>query len=1030
MIANLFHQISLPQVIITTLGLQAIGIMGLARFFRGQNQQFMSVTMPITFMGALPLAELAKSTSGLDFSPDQILLFSLIALSISTVLGLVAAYFALRLQKKVVGLKNFKAALAQEKVSLEIALQNLEREVTTKNHDLSQLQGQLQNLSTSIPGVVFTVLIYPDESLEFEYLSEAVQDIYELDRDVVLANPQLMQELIHEDDRRDFWQAVFESGEQLQTFYHEFRIVTNSGLEKWLQVNSRPERRDNGAIAWYGSIMEITRRKGYETSLHGQREFMKQVINVIPSAIFVKDRSGNFIAANQAVAQIHGVPLEEVINKNITELNQGISAEQLASYNRNNQEVMDTLQPKTLLEMIPTPQGEEQWYQTIINPYITSEGEVEGVIGCCTNITILKQLQAEATSVSERLQHLLTSSSALIFSCNLDLQTTFISSNVEVVMGYPAERFTDGSNFWLEHAHPEDRSRIIAEHDRHRDTYSYEYRFLCADNTYHWFYDQLRLVRDEAGNPLEIVGYCTDISRRKQIEIDLNNHQAFLQQILDIVPNSIFVKDTDGYFVTISRAGAAIYGVSVEEIIGKRENEFIDISPEQMETYLLNNRRVMETGEQQIYPSQAIVNKQGEKRWYKTIVEPFVDTQGVIKGVIGSATDITEIKQAELEIQSQQTFLRQVIDLVPSSLFVRDLEGKLLLLNAVAASIYGTSKEEVLGNTEKDFPHSSEQGLQFWTTNREVIATGKTKIIEAQPVTNHRGETNFYYTVISPFVDLEGNIQGIIGCSTDITDLKKAEIELQTAMEAAEAANRAKSTFLASMSHELRTPLNAILGFTQVMERDHPLNPNHEEYLGIINRAGKHLLELINDVLEMSKIEAGKISLQLNLCDLHLLLQELEEIFRMKAASQNLELIFSIAPHLPQYIETDERKLRQILLNILGNALKFTEKGHISLQATLAQEENILIFKVTDTGAGIDPAEIPLLFTPFMQTNTGYKSQQGTGLGLAISHKFIQRLEGEIKVQSSVGKGTEFTIQIPLALPQKSIFNPTTSGLR
>ncbi|NJL89108.1 MAG: PAS domain S-box protein [Coleofasciculaceae cyanobacterium SM2_1_6] len=1008
----------------TTGGLQTIGVVDLARFFHGKHQQPMVGTLFINVLGALPFAELATSTGAMDLSAANILLCALVALSISTAMGLVAAYVAWRLQKKVVELKHFnvalaqdKAALAQDKAGLEITLQDLALELASKTHELSHLQGQLQNLSTSIPGVVFTVLIYPDESLQFEYLSEAVKDIYELDREAVLANPRLMQELIHEDDLRDFWQAVFASGQQLQTFEHEFRIITAAGIEKWLQVNSQPERRNDGAIAWYGSIIEITRRKGYETSLQGQREFMKQVINVIPSAIFVKDRSGNFIAANQAVAQIHGVPLEEVIGKNIMELNQSISAEQLAIYNQNNQEVMETLQPKTLLEIIPTLQGEEQWYQTIINPYVTSTGQVEGVIGCCTNITILKQLQAEATSVSERLQHLLTSSSALIFSCSLDLRTTFISSNVEVVMGYPAEKFTDESGFWLERIHPEDRSRVIAEHDRRQDTYSYEYRLLCADNTYHWFYDQLRLVRDEAGHPLEIVGYCTNINRRKHIEIDLKNHQAFLQQILDIVPNSIFVKDTDGYFVTISRAGAAIYGVSVEEIIGKRENEFIDISPEQMETYLLNNRRVMETGGRQTYPSQAIVNKQGEERWYKTIVEPFIDTQGVIKGVIGSATDITEIKQAELEIQSQQTFLRQVIDLVPSCLFVRDLEGKLLLLNAAAASIYGATKEEILHQNESGFMNSPEQGLQFWANNQEVITTGSKKIIEAQPVTNHRGETHFYYTVISPFLDLEGNIQGVIGCSTDITDLKKAEIELQTAMEAAESANRAKSTFLASMSHELRTPLNAILGFTQVMERDHPLNPNHQEYLGIINRAGKHLLELIDDVLEMSKIEAGKISLQLNLCDLHLLLQELEDIFRLKAASQNLELIFSIDPGLPQQIETDERKLRQILLNILGNALKFTEKGQISLRAVSEPEENSLVFTVTDTGAGIDPTEMPLLFTPFMQTTTGYKSQQGTGLGLAISHKFIQRLGGKITVQSSVGRGTEFTIQIPLNLP-------------
>jgi len=541
----------------------------------------------------------------------------------------------------------------------------------------------------------------------------------------------------------------------------------------------------------------------------------------------------------------------------------------------------------------------------------------------------------------------------------------------------------------------------------------------------------------------------------QQAEIELENQRSFLRQIFDVVPNSIFVKDTDGRFVTINQAGSAIYGVEIEEVIGRRENEFIAMPPEQMETYLVNNRRVMETGQRQIYPSQTIVNRQGEIRWYKTIVEPFVDIQGVLKGVIGSAMDITDIKQAEIEIQSQRAFLRQVIDLVPNLLFVRDRQGEFLLLNAATAAIYGTTMENLLNKSEIEMVVSPFPLDEFLVTNQEVMTTGKSRILEAQSVTNFRGEKKVYYTVISPFLDGEGNIQGIIGCSTDITDLKQVEIELQTAKEAAEAANRAKSTFLANMSHELRTPLNAILGFTQVMERDRLLNPEHQEYLGIINRAGKHLLELINDVLEMSKIEAGQTTLQLEACDLYLLLKGLEEIFRLKANSQGLELIFQVAPGVPHYIETDERKLQQILLNIVGNALKFTQAGQVSLAITLIEglpdqiidqaileaaianpiskisanldNENVekifyLVFTVTDTGSGIDPEEIPLLFTPFMQTMTGYRSQQGTGLGLAISRKFVEQLGGDIWVQSTVGQGTVFSFYIPCYSLDQEIF--------
>jgi len=798
-----------------------------------------------------------------------------------------------------------------------------------------------------------------------------------------------------------------------------------------------------------------------------------------------------------------------------------------------------------------------------------------------------RQLELEAletnqalTQSQRQLQHLLSASPVVIFSRDPSLKTTFVSDNLEAITGYTPAEFMSSVDFWVSRLHPEEVEEILAGQETLfcNDCHAYEYRFLCADGNYRWLYNQMRLVRDAEGEPIEIIGYCSDISERKQFETDrlrseetmrqseahqrallraipdlmmrinragvylefaaspkfplainiakvvgtnladtlppslaakrlefiqlaletnsvqvyehdisfddkiqteeirivpysgdevlvlvrdisdrkqaereLESQRAFLRQVFDIVPNSIFVKDIHGCFVTVNQAGAAIFGVEIEEMIGKRENEFTNISPQQMETYLVNNRRVMQTGQRQIYPSQAIVNKQGESRWYKTIVEPFIDTQGILQGVIGSATDITDIKQAEIAIQSQKAFLRQVIDRVPSMLFVRDGEGKFLLLNAAAAAIHGKTSEELLNNSETETIAESYQLRDFLTVNREVMTTGKTKVLEAQSIVNFQGENRFHYTVISPFLDEEGSIQGIIGCSTDITDIKQVEIELQTAKEAAEAANRAKSTFLASMSHELRTPLNAILGFTQVMERDRLLSPDHQEYLGIINRAGKHLLELINDVLEMSKIEAGQTIIQLGVCDLQVLLQGLEEMFRLKASSQSLELTFQIAPGVPQYLETDERKLRQVLLNILGNALKFTEVGKVSLVVTRQEslpsssldssvlaaanegyrtnvpreelaksspiktlaEASYLVFTVTDTGSGIDPEEMPLLFTPFMQTSSGYKSQQGTGLGLAISRKFVQQLGGDISVQSIVDQGTEFSFYIP-----------------
>ncbi|MBW4683503.1 MAG: response regulator [Komarekiella atlantica HA4396-MV6] len=249
--------------------------------------------------------------------------------------------------------------------------------------------------------------------------------------------------------------------------------------------------------------------------------------------------------------------------------------------------------------------------------------------------------------------------------------------------------------------------------------------------------------------------------------------------------------------------------------------------------------------------------------------------------------------------------------------------------------------------------------------------------------------------------------------------------QLEVKAQEAEAANLAKSEFLANMSHELRTPLNSILGFTQLMTRDRSLSPSQLEHLEIINRSGEHLLTLINDVLSMSKIEAGRTTLNENSFDLYSLLDSFVEMLRLKAESKGLQLIFERTPEVPQYVLTDESKLRQVLINLLGNAIKFTEEGGVILRVGIKQEAEarqdsqspsyLLHFEVEDTGPGIAPDELEKLFKPFVQTETGRKSQQGTGLGLTISQQFVRLMGGNISVSSTLEQGTIFAFDIKIS---------------
>ncbi|MBT9315935.1 sensor histidine kinase [Leptothoe spongobia] len=269
-------------------------------------------------------------------------------------------------------------------------------------------------------------------------------------------------------------------------------------------------------------------------------------------------------------------------------------------------------------------------------------------------------------------------------------------------------------------------------------------------------------------------------------------------------------------------------------------------------------------------------------------------------------------------------------------------------------------------------------------------------------------------------IDLEILLETTLEHSDYITD------QLRTAKVAAEAANQSKSTFIARMSHELRTPLNAILGFSQLLENTQSLNSQQREQLAIINRSGEHLLTLINDILEMSKLEAGKVTVDPSIINLQILLHDLQAIFGLKADAKGLQLILSHSPELPQYIETDAGKLKQVLINLLDNAIKFTESGQVCLKVrsellTVEQQGDVpaktactLYCEVEDSGPGIAETDLNVIFAPFEQTEVGRNTHQGTGLGLSISQQFIQLMGGQLMVNSQVGVGSKFEFHIPV----------------
>ncbi|MEQ9001198.1 MAG: ATP-binding protein [Coleofasciculus sp. B1-GNL1-01] len=254
--------------------------------------------------------------------------------------------------------------------------------------------------------------------------------------------------------------------------------------------------------------------------------------------------------------------------------------------------------------------------------------------------------------------------------------------------------------------------------------------------------------------------------------------------------------------------------------------------------------------------------------------------------------------------------------------------------------------------------------------------------------------------------------------------------KLRNAKDAAESANRTKSEFLANISHELRTPLNAILGFTQLLYNREKLTLQQRDYLSIINQSSEHLLALINDILCLSKIEAGCMTINDKNFDLYHLLDTLRQMFHLKTKDKGLKLLIQWTDAIPQYIQTDENKLRQILINLLDNAIKFTPQGQVTLTLEKSPHSPTLLFSIRDTGFGIAPEELDRLFDPFRQTQTGKNTPSGTGLGLAISRRFVQLMGGEMTVQSVVNQGTTFTFSLPIQVVPSCDDSPPVSPKR
>ena len=390
----------------------------------------------------------------------------------------------------------------------------------------------------------------------------------------------------------------------------------------------------------------------------------------------------------------------------------------------------------------------------------------------------------------------------------------------------------------------------------------------------------------------------------------------------------------------------------------------------------------------------------------------------------GTVEDITNWKRAGEALAKEHNLLQMLMDNIPDGIYFKDTESRFIQVNMAQARHLGlTNPEEMINKTDFDF-FSEEHARPAYEDEQAIMHSGMPMVGKAEKETWHDGKEGWVSSTKMPLRDHQGQIIGTFGLSRDITESIRMRDALKEAKEAAEAAVKAKSEFLAVMSHEIRTPMNGVIGMTDLLEHTE-LTTEQADYVETIRVSGETLLAVINDILDFSKIESSKIDLEEEPFELNVCIEEVFDLLAPRSHQKNLDLLYRIDPDIPQFIVGDRLRLRQILYNLVGNAVKFTEKGEIMISVGLNSRNNKaleLLFAVKDTGIGIPIHKLEKLFKPFSQADSSITRRYGgTGLGLAISMRLVELMGGSIRAESIEGEGSTFVFTMKTSVPQNEL---------
>jgi PAS domain S-box-containing protein len=751
-------------------------------------------------------------------------------------------------------------------------------------------------------------------------------------------------------------------------------------------------------------------QSGAVDALAREPRLLQTLIDSLPEYIYVKDKSSRFVIANAAAARMMGAgSRQELLGKTDFDF---FPKNVAASFYRDDQRIIESGRGVVNQQEKASAAGaDSSWRLTTKMPVMGDDGKPVAILGIDRDITERKRAEEQQRKSETKFRLLFFDNPLPMWL--YDLETLrFVEVNEAAVIhyGYTREEFLSMS---LQDIRPaEDIENVDSERSgldasgpwRHRLK---DGRIIDAQIT-------SRLMEWQGRSAALVV--TQDVSERTANESDLRESEQCYRLLFERNHAAVFLTTLDGRLLDCNEAAVNLLGYDhADEVLALRLPD-VYYSPADRNSLLERVRMQGTATDLEVM----LRRKDGNPVWIIGNMTLVGEVGGIPNVIQSTVIDITDRKRAEEALRSSEARLRSLVGSTDDMVFEFDREGAYLNVWTSDETLLLRPSSELVGRRSADF-FDSALNERFLAALNRVLATGRTEDIEyALDLTTGK---RWFQGRLSPIPAADGTFKTVCVLARDITARKRAEQELQKAKEAAETASQAKSEFLANMSHEIRTPMNGIIGMTE-LTLDTELSPTQREYLSMVQSSAGSLLTLLNDILDFSKIEARKLDLEHIEFNLHETVEASVKTMSLRAQQKGVELACEFQPGLPDTVLGDPSRLRQVLMNLMGNAIKFTDSGIVAVKietTSASGERSLLHFSVSDTGIGIPKEKQQLIFHAFTQADSSLTRKfGGTGLGLAISSQLVQLMGGRIWVESEVGKGSTFHFTVRLEVAAKS----------